>query len=56
MTEQEQYERLAAGFAKLDNDQRNSLDEYTRQLAKAPCPGEKAALTQAPAAEKPAEK
>jgi hypothetical protein len=32
MNEQEQYAHLAAGFAKLDNARRNSLDEYTRQL------------------------
>ena len=50
MTEQEQYERLAAGFAKLDNDKRAFLDDYTWQLVKTCCPGEEAALARIPAA------
>jgi hypothetical protein len=56
MTEQEQYARLSVKFAKLDNDGRNSLDEYTRRLVKTGCPGGKAALAHTPEDEKPAPK
>jgi predicted nucleotide-binding protein (sugar kinase/HSP70/actin superfamily) len=56
MTEQEQYERLAAGFEKLDNYRRDSLDKYTQALVKTCSSGEKAALTQAALAYAPGEK
>jgi hypothetical protein len=56
MTEQEQHERLAAGFAKLDNERRNFLDDYTQALVKTCGSGEKTDVTHTPGDEKPAKK
>jgi hypothetical protein len=44
MTEKEQFERLAVGFIKLDNDRKNFLDDYTRQLVKTCCSKKKTAI------------